>query len=491
MKKIKARSTIFITIVLCLLLTSIFSLFYYQTSIHRTILTKSQKDLKNFNTQSIELFNYIIDDYFRQLEIITTLSVHISLEGQDHLIELVKKINQEKPYLNFAIISKDGILNDGFSSKDVHEKSYFTRAMAGEKVLAKVLKNEINDNEAILFALPIHNGDTIDGVAIARYETTAFMELIGNSQFQGKGATMIMAQDGSIICGYQGMENYTTLYEALKKFEFYDQEALNTMQETVNKGDSGFLSYFENKKDRYLYYQPIGKEGWYMISLVMASGLYNQYQEIANISYAILFGNVILYGIMLVFIYLTYRELRKVFRENQRDPLTRTYNKVSAKALSESYLKESEQTDCHACFFLDIDDFKAVNDTYGHKCGDEMILYCTDVLTSNFRRSDVISRFGGDEFFILMRDVKDEDYIRLKAQNLLDHFARNTYHATISIGISLYPKHGTSYEELLSHADVALYDAKSKGKRSYSIYETDMEQLKQTEEDENKRTAKK
>lgn len=471
MKLIKSKATYYSMIILCLLIMSIFSLFYYRMKIHETIQDKSSLDLQRYSNQSVELFNYVSEDYFQQLEVLSSLSAYVSQESKSQLMDLVKRVNQENPYLNFSLISKEGLLYDGTNVVDVHEEAYFLRAIQGEKVLNHVYEDEKSQQEVLLLASPIYKEEHVDGVAIARYEITAFMALIGNSQFNGDGATMLMTKDGSLICGDQDTKGYATLYDALQSNDFEYEHAIEDMKHNVSMGNSGFLSYQKDGKDCYLYYEPIGKEDWYIVSVVMAEGLYLQYEEIANISYAIIFMNILLYMIVLILIYLTYREIRRIFRANQRDPLTHTYNKVSAKALSERYLKNSEDTSIHACFFLDIDNFKAINDTYGHKRGDEIILFCSEMLTSNFRRSDVVSRFGGDEFFILMRDVKDEDYIRLKAQNLLNHFANNPYHATLSIGIAFYPKDGTTYEELLHHADQALYQAKSKGKHTFAFYQ--------------------
>lgn len=468
----KFKSTIYIMMILCLLILSISSLLLYRTSVRDLIKEKSQEDLKQYTDQSVELFNYVIDDYFRQLEIMASLSVHISQESQDQLMELIRSINLEKPYLNFSIISSNGFMYDGSGNgmADVHDRPYFIRAMQGEQVVSKVYKNEINDADAILLATPIYDDGVIKGVVVARYEITAFISLVGNSQYQGHGTTMIMASDGTVISGYDGMEHYDTVYDALSVFEFDDEHALDTMAQHALAGQDGFITYHKDGKDRFLYYEPIGREGWMMFSLVMADGLYGQYQEIANLSYGLLFVNIIMYGVILVFVYLTYREIKRTMRENQRDPLTKAYNKVSAKALSETILKHSDPSSLHACFFIDIDNFKQINDTYGHKAGDEMIVHCNDVLSYCFRRSDVISRFGGDEFFVLMRDIKSKEYVENKAKVLLESFAKNPYAAHISIGMALYCIDGKTFEELLHNADQALYQAKEMGKNTYAFY---------------------
>ena len=127
----------------------------------------------------------------------------------------------------------------------------------------------------------------------------------------------------------------------------------------------------------------------------------------------------------------------------------------------------------HDEFMNDIDNFKLLNDTYGHQAGDRFLIEFADYLKRNFRDSDVIGRIGGDEFFVFTKNIIDDDMIDGKARNILEiiHNVGDKYAGVGiggSIGISVYPKDGTSLEELYSKADEALYRAKKSGKNRYS-----------------------
>ena len=158
-------------------------------------------------------------------------------------------------------------------------------------------------------------------------------------------------------------------------------------------------------------------------------------------------------------------------REAQTDMLTGLYNKMTFKQLAEDMLSEGT----HALIIVDIDDFKNVNDTYGHLFGDEVILTVASVVRDGFRSSDITGRIGGDEFAVFARDALDENVIRNRCRQITAHLAEidspNGYRISVSMGISFYPRHGKDYPTLFSHADAALYHLKKhRGKGGYAVY---------------------
>lgn len=128
----------------------------------------------------------------------------------------------------------------------------------------------------------------------------------------------------------------------------------------------------------------------------------------------------------------------------------------------------------HALFMIDADNFKSLNDTQGHRSGDEFLINFAAEIKKCFRESDIVGRVGGDEFFVLMRDVPGEAETREKADQLLAAIqgvcaSYPELRLSGSIGVSLYPENGKTLEELYTHADRALYQAKGKGKNQYAF----------------------
>ena len=133
-----------------------------------------------------------------------------------------------------------------------------------------------------------------------------------------------------------------------------------------------------------------------------------------------------------------------------------------------------------AVLYLDLDNFKNINDSLGHLTGDKLLQSVTKRLKECVRDSDTVSRQGGDEFVILLAEIKNSRDAALSAQKILDHLqplhkiGKSQLHVTTSIGISVYPTDATDAETLLKSADTAMYFAKDKGRNNYQFFIADM-----------------
>lgn len=135
-----------------------------------------------------------------------------------------------------------------------------------------------------------------------------------------------------------------------------------------------------------------------------------------------------------------------------------------------------------AVLFIDLDHFKQINDSLGHDLGDELLKQLTQRLHTCLRRSDTLARFGGDEFVVLLTDVKDGGEAAMVAEKMLTALKEpidvsgHSLHVAISIGIALCPDDGVEIVSLLRNADLAMYRAKDSGRGRYVFYEEEMTQ---------------
>jgi len=139
-----------------------------------------------------------------------------------------------------------------------------------------------------------------------------------------------------------------------------------------------------------------------------------------------------------------------------------------------------------ALLFIDLDNFKEINDTLGHAKGDMLLSEAADRLTSCVRDSDTVARFGGDEFTIILSDLHDSDDITRVAMLILQKIAEpfnldgEIVYMTGSIGVTCYPDDGTDIEVLLKNADQAMYAAKAAGRNGYSYFTPSMQMIAQS-----------
>lgn len=133
-----------------------------------------------------------------------------------------------------------------------------------------------------------------------------------------------------------------------------------------------------------------------------------------------------------------------------------------------------------AILFLDLDRFKEVNDTLGHEAGDELLVEVAKRLKTSIRESDTVARTGGDEFNIILTDIRRAEYVATVAQKIRNAFGEpyfidgHTLYMTTSIGISIYPDDNEEIDTLFRYADIAMYHAKELGKNNYQFYNPDI-----------------
>ncbi len=171
----------------------------------------------------------------------------------------------------------------------------------------------------------------------------------------------------------------------------------------------------------------------------------------------------------------TFKHTEELQQNIKKDPLTRLYNKVATEELVTGLLTNKNEIKS-ALFFIDFDNFKLINDTFGHLKGDEVLKAVSSGLQSIFSQTDIVGRIGGDEFIVFLDNYESISFVRSKAQLLCDSL-RKTYHqdgvsidVTFSIGIALAPEQGTDFKTLVSAADKALYIVKENGKNGYKIF---------------------
>lgn len=165
-------------------------------------------------------------------------------------------------------------------------------------------------------------------------------------------------------------------------------------------------------------------------------------------------------------------------KQAERDGLTGLYNAATTRfKINEELASQHALNENQIFILIDLDNYKLINDTFGHDYGDHVLIDIASILKTRFRSSDIVGRLGGDEFIVLLRDVKSQDY----AEHLIDELCKSinkTYREgndqvviSASVGMAMAPNDGNTFEELYKKADTAQYEVKKGGKNGFKRYQ--------------------
>lgn len=165
---------------------------------------------------------------------------------------------------------------------------------------------------------------------------------------------------------------------------------------------------------------------------------------------------------------------------SDHDSVTNIYNRRYLIKRLDDIIEGKKSAKQITVYFIDIDRFKTINDTYGHDMGDSILIEISQRLEEEINENSILARFGGDEFVITIEGDFSKDKIGKFAQSITRscsqaiYINKHQFNVTISIGISVFPIDAESRNVLLKNADIAMYDAKSKGKNRYSFFNSNM-----------------
>lgn len=171
------------------------------------------------------------------------------------------------------------------------------------------------------------------------------------------------------------------------------------------------------------------------------------------------------------------KQTQHLMKKAESDSLTGLFNNGTTREKIDGFLKGEGKDGMHALFIIDIDDFKQINDTLGHLCGDAVLSEISTRVSALYRKTDIIGRIGGDEFVIFLKDLRSEERVISRAEEVIRVFStvaaglKSNLRISGSVGISLYPRDGADFNELFAKADRALYYAKKNGKNRYHLFD--------------------
>ncbi len=380
-----------------------------------------------------------------------------------------------------VVVNREG---DGISNKgtlvNLGGYPYFYHAKNGDHWFYTA-DDEITGKGALVYTASTEEGSHV----LAYYDLNDIFKLIKLESYTDEAFYMLLNKDYDILISQGESENYLS-DDNLKKTIDSDKanvtagKGMNNDFKNTQKG-SRVISI--EGEVRNLCYAPVDMGDFFFLigvenSYVVAEGR-TYYSEATGMIMAMMIAIGVFFVLVIIINFIIKAVDKKQKGELQlkvdTDILTGLTNKAATERLIQEYI-HANPNGIGVLFIIDVDNFKKINDTMGHAFGDEVLKELGHQIRGMFRATDVVGRFGGDEFVIFMQDVKDPNVIKRDADRLKDFFNNFKageyvkYSVTASIGASVYTEDGKDYETLFRMADKALYVVKRHGKNNLFFY---------------------
>lgn len=355
---------------------------------------------------------------------------------------------------------------------------YLEAVEADETIVSKVYIDRETGKPLVTISSPLYIEDNFVGVISADVFLGNIDDYLQQQITDEDLYTYLVDRDGMVIIhttrrNLEGKNLYT---------DIKDQILIDYFEEVKNTSGLVRMEYeFDNKEIKGIIQKIEGGEWYLTVSFENDNSLLQR----GSINWQNLGVNIVGLSIMLILIYMILNMKRELdgmnkflTHENEKDFLTGIYNRRYFNLYMDKLWKKSSPEQEVSLIFIDIDNFKEYNDTYGHIYGDEVIKKVTKCIGDHVRKVDVLARYGGEEFALVLDGTRKDIAKKISNTILAAIYDLNIEHSesefgriTISVGvITVTPSSGISVRDTIDRVDIALYEAKDVGRNTVFIY---------------------
>lgn len=414
----------------------------------------------------------------------------------DDLIWYAKELNKAQPNCYMVIIADNegmGYTSDG-EQIDISGMDYF--AVAGSQRVCVTSNDGIFNQGAFVFATPYYQDNISKGNIYTFIKIQSIAEFMPSKEY----SYAICDSKGNLLCSFGNTTKILANGQYLsnvKKGKLVDTN-YNRVSIDLGKQSKYVYSVILDGEGKTIVSVPLGISDWQLV--VMREMSYvdklvsEGWKNIRSMIYTL--GVIAAIFIVSIIIIVMINKMRSDKRSKEladkadTDLLTELNNKIATERKIQEHIEQHPDSQC-LFFMFDIDNFKKINDTQGHAFGDEVLRSLGLQLRNEFRVTDIIGRTGGDEFILFLKNLNSDEILEKEAKRLEELFKQFKageyvkYSATASIGAAIYPRDARDYQGLYKAADIALYEAKRRGKNCLVFYNKD---LKEVDAENNKAT---
>ena len=420
-----------ITLIALVFLVSIISGFlfiYYQQNFKRYMHIEARSTLENVSSQNALAIEKQLTERQHVLELLaSSLGETYNFKIPD-MLEKLSYYKDSYNFYNMGIINKNGICYTTLGEQlDLSSYDYFTNGMKG---IASITKSYLSEDQSVflnIFTYPIYKGNNVELLLTATYDSNLLAQLLEMPSFNGKGRSIIIDKDSSLVIQSDGLSNNDILFQYSNYKELFESDA--------NQLKSNFIECTLNDIEYLVYYEPLNINNWYIVSFIEKAYVYENSKIIANnMTFAVLliFSILLLFAGILIISYNKYQV--KLSQIIFIDSLTQEKNleclKLDFKRMSRSERKNK------SLIIIDIEKFKTINLLYGSQVGDTLLKYIFRAFKSELP-SDTLYKDNADIFVGIISHKTKKELIE-KLEKLHNRLERDIdEHVIVPITISI------------------------------------------------------
>lgn len=450
----------------------------------RSDLNTRENIMKNVQRQK-EHFQIFVEEQYAHLE---GIADHVGRQGdlmdEDNFV-LIRDFIDRSRFHRITIFHPDGtgMTSDG-TSVISSKRAHFMKALEGKRGLSNPLESRLDGQVLVALTVPIFEPESkeVKGVLTASYDVALLSRLMFEDLYNGEGTASIVSGAGELITITSGEKitaHNQSFFNSYRNCNFLTG-SFERMKEDFAAGRTECLKAECGTETCYIAYMPMEMEDWMVCYAVPLSAARASFAFVTSYTVRLSLALTVTVVLLVLLSWLVTQRREKTLTEKaETDALTGILNRESTVNKVNEWLAADVYDEYQALLMLDLDKFKEINDTFGHSVGDEVLCQTAALLKRTFRGSDIVGRIGGDEFVVLMKNVRMESVVNFylkevcRAISELEIPELEGTRLHCSIGAACAPDNGNTFDELYERADEALYQVKRNGRNHGRIYSDD------------------
>ncbi len=423
-------------------------------------------------------------------------SISIYSQNEEEIYDSFSRFGTSRHFDEMYLSYGDGkLISTRGETLNIDEASVLNVADRGEVEIFSPMADAITGEEFFLIGTPIYSGTEKVAEIFGLFYLDGFDELLDLKSFGGEAFFHLCEVEGTPLILSGDSDNLFKdgdMYSFIGTLDIKNGHTAESLKQDMENGSAEILKYVAGGEERTAVMITVPNTPWCVVSIVLSDVTTGMVENINTGTFVFSIILVLIFASYFVVTQLLARRIRKdliksletsKFLTNSlqqsisTDPLTRTFSRATAKEKISEIISSSRNIDyLNAMLIIDVDNFKQINDTYGHQTGDIYLQELVSAIKKGLRAGDIIGRLGGDEFVLLLADIKSQEITVNVVERIFNNIKNISLHGVsldnigVSAGIVFVPNNGKDYEELALKADKALYIAKNAGKDRYHIY---------------------